>query len=141
MANILTYGETPLWAVATPEKPGYLVNSISFTASTQQYESKGNTGAVIGLLIYDQKIDWQMNTAISQQKTEGDSPAQLAVIGEELTLNNYEQSNAKFNPAIGGGTAATSILLNISESMSAGEARSYDLSGSVYNFAKTVTNA
>lgn len=130
MAKLLSYGTVPVWGIKYRESNAYLLNTLSFNGAVQEYESKGNYGNIIGYLAYDQRADFTMNAAVNAAVELDELPKAATLI----TLNNFEVSGLQFNPDLGNGKTATSIVKTPSSTMTAGDAMTIDIQGTVYNF-------
>lgn len=151
MATLIQrYGITPKWGIEAKEHESLLVNSLSFSGQVSEYEQKGSNGNVIGWLAYDQRADWTMSAAMRvnpELDGQGNIIHAWYSMATLLTLNNFAEYNSGLvfneeigveiegnNPSTVSTRAETSICKTVSSTMTAGEARSLELTGTVYNF-------
>jgi hypothetical protein len=134
---ILRYGTTPWFGVQKQENEAFLVDSINYNVQTSSVDQTGNMGDVVGKIIYDQTVTFDMSgTLIYDSSTSSTSVTMPYVAGNtaELVNNAVYLPNA-WNTGIKTlGDSVTSIIDTTSIQAQAGQATTLSISGTIYKF-------
>ena len=133
---ILRYGTTPEFGVNRQENEAFLVDSISYNVQTTSVDQTGNMGDVVGKIIYDQTVTFDMSGTILYDDEAHTSITMPYVAGNtaELVNNAYYLPNAWNTGIKEADTAQTAIIDNTQVQAQAGAATTLSVSGTIYKF-------
>lgn len=133
---ILRYGTTPEFGVNNQENEAFLVDSISYNVQTTSVDQTGNMGDVVGKIIYDQTVTFDMSGTILYDSEVHTSITMPYVAGNtaELVNNAYYLPNAWNTGIKEADTPQTAIIDNTQVQAQAGAATTLSVSGSIYKF-------
>lgn len=119
-------GVTPEYGIPSQED-GLLLESLEFTWTPEFYEQKNNLGRKCGAILVDEQIDFSVSGAVALGQTLSHKGAEL------ITLVNTVPALWQQTP-----TATTSIVTELSHSLSNSDARKCSLGGSIFAFGSGV---
>lgn len=133
---VIRNGTTPEFGVNKQENEAFLVDSISYNVQTTSYDQTGNMGDVVGKIIYDQTITFDMSGTILYDEDPHTSITMPYVAGNtaELVNNAYYLPNAWNTGIKNADTAQTAIIDTTNVSAQAGTATTLSVSGTIYKF-------
>ena len=133
---IVRYGTTPWMGVQKQENEAFLVDSISYNVQTQSLDQTGNLGDVVGKVIFDQTVTFDMSGTLiydDANPTTVTMPYQAGATAE--LVNNAVYLPAAWNTGIkSADTPVTSIIDSTSIQAQAGQATTLSVSGTIYKF-------
>lgn len=154
MAQILRHGKTPLWGVydkdifATTANSGIIIDSYNYSVEVKDYEQLDEAGRVVGYLVYDQTVNYDMSGTIlygGDTDSDGYSPAHDCNANTHFSINcNKGVGGVFYSIAIHnnlGGVnekitkPSTAIVKSYSVNTSQGGAATFSLSGTIYDFS------
>lgn len=153
MAQILRHGKTPLWGVydqdilATGDNSGIILDSYNYSVEVKDYEQLDEAGRVVGYLVYDQTVNYDMSGTILYGGTDNDgyTPAHDSEASKHFSINcnngvGQVFSSIAIHNNLGGVNCkitnpSTAITKSYSVNTSQGGAATFSLSGTIYDFA------
>ena len=150
MAYVIRHGKTPLWGVFTNDNAStqsYILDSYNYSVEVKDYEQLDETGKVVGYLVYDQTVNFDMSGTLvfqvsnpSAYTSPQDSESLEAVKNNVTDVGEVLQGVA-IHSWLGGhncklGEPYTAIVKSHSVNTSQGSAATFSLSGSIYDFTK-----
>ena len=133
---VIRHGQTAEFGVNKQESEAFLVDSISYNVQTASVDQTGNMGDVVGKIIYDQTVTFDMSGTILYDAEPHQSITMPYVAGNTAELvNNAYYLPAAWNTGIkGADTAQTAIIDTTSVQAQAGAATTLSVSGTIYKF-------
>lgn len=154
MAQILRHGKTPLWGVYDQDilgdigNGGFILDSYNYSVEVKDYEQLDEAGRVVGYLVYDQTVNYDMSgTILYDMSTDSDgySPAHDSNATMLFTINCNHGVGRVFSSIaihnnLGGVNEkitkpSTAIVKSYSVNTSQGGAATFSLSGTIYDFS------
>ena len=154
MAQILRHGKTPLWGVynqdisADSGNNGIILDSYNYSVEVKDYEQLDEAGRVVGYLVYDQTVNYDMSGTIlygGSTDSNGYSPAHDSHAQEHFSINCNHGVGAIFSSIaihnnLGGvnkgiTNPSKAIVKSYSVNTSQGGAATFSLSGTIYDFS------
>lgn len=155
MATILRHGKTPAWGVfnrdsvtTSQDNSGIILDSYNFSAEVKDYEQLNESGQVVGYMVYDQTVNFDMSGTILYDAPLGSD----GVSGEAFSCSPNNKFNA--NKGVGSvidnidihnkipfavntdiNTPKYAIIKSISVNTSQGNAATFSASGSIYDIS------
>lgn len=133
---VIRKGTTAEFGVNKQENEAFLVDSISYNVQTASVDQTGNMGDVVGKIIYDQTVTFDMQGTILYDDNPHTSITMPYVAGETAELvNNAYYLPGCWNTGIKNAeTAQTAIVDSTNVSAQAGAATTLSVSGTIYKF-------
>jgi hypothetical protein len=133
---VIRHGATPEFGVNKQENEAFLVDSISFNTQTQSYDQPGNMGDIVGKVIYDQTVTFDMSGTILYDETAHETVTMPYIAGSSAELANaaYYLPNAWNTGIKSADTPQTAIIDTTSIQAQAGAATTLSVSGTIYKF-------
>lgn len=133
---VIRKGTTAEFGVNKQENEAFLVDSISYNVQTSSVDQTGNMGDVVGKIIYDQTITFDMSGTIIYDEEAHTSITMPYVAGNsaELVNNAYYLPNAWNTGIKNAETPQTAIIDSTNVSAQAGAATTLSVSGTIYKF-------
>lgn len=133
---IVRYGTTPWMGVQKQENEAFLVDSISYNVQTQSVDQTGNMGDVVGKIIFDQNVTFDMSGTILYDDEVHASITMPYIAGNtaELVNNAYYLPNAWNTGIKGADTPQVAIVDSTSIQAQAGQATTLSVQGTIYKF-------
>lgn len=133
---VIRHGQTAEFGVNKQESEAFLVDSISYNVQTASVDQTGNMGDVVGKIIYDQTVTFDMSGTILYDAEAHQSITMPYVAGNtaELVNNAYYLPNAWNTGIKNNDTAQTAIIDSTSVQAQAGAATTLSVSGTIYKF-------
>lgn len=154
MAQILRHGKTPLWGVynkdilADAGNSGIILDSYNYSVEVKDYEQLDEAGRVVGYLVYDQTVNYDMSGTIlygGDTDSDGYSTAHDSEANKHFSINckngvgNIFSTIAIHNNLGGVNENITkpskAIVKSYSVNTSQGGAATFSLSGTIYDFS------
>lgn len=133
---VIRHGTTAEFGINKQESEAFLVDSISYNVQTQSVDQTGNMGDVVGKIIFDQTVTFDMSGTILYD-SEAHTSVQMPYIAgntAELVNNAYYLPNAWNTGIKSAETAQTAIVDTTSIQAQAGSATTLSVSGTIYKF-------
>lgn len=145
MAKILRHGNTPLWGAYKEADNGYagvIIDSYNYSVEVKDYEQLDEAGRVMGYLIYDQTVNYDMSGTILTHSTASCAMGYGSIgcyfeVGHSHTptiITTFLERGA-INTNINSPT--TAITKSFSINTSQGSAVTFSTSGSIYDFTQS----
>lgn len=133
---VIRKGTTAEFGVNKQENEAFLVDSISYNVQTASVDQTGNMGDVVGKIIYDQTVTFDMSGTILYAEEAHESITMPYIAGNtaELVNNAYYLPNAWNTGIKSADTPQTAIIDSTSIQAQAGAATTLSVSGSIYKF-------
>lgn len=154
MAQILRHGKTPLWGAFTHDsvnKNGIILDSYNYSVEVKDYEQLDEAGRVVGYLVYDQTVNYDMSGTLlyydsnEPSYTPSMDSATLGNVDETLPCVGNIMQGVAIHTWIGGVNScitnpSKAIVKSFSVNTSQGGAATFSLSGTIYDFGQTSQN-
>lgn len=133
---VIRHGTTAEFGVHQQENEAFLVDSISFNTQTTSVDQTGNMGDVVGKIIYDQTVTFDMSGTILYDETEHTTVTMPYLAGSSAELANaaYYLPNAWNTGIKSASTPQTAIIEGTSIQAQAGAATTLSVNGTIYKF-------
>ena len=133
---VIRKGTTAEFGINKQENEAFLVDSISYNVQTQSVDQTGNMGDVVGKIIYDQTVTFDMSGTILYDEEAHQSITMPYVAGNtaELVNNAYYLPNAWNTGIKSADTLQTAIIDSTQIQAQAGQATTLSVSGTIYKF-------
>lgn len=133
---VIRKGTTAEFGINRQENEAFLVDSISYNVQTASVDQTGNMGDVVGKIIYDQTVTFDMSGTILYDEEAHTSITMPYVAGNsaELVNNAYYLPNAWNTGIKSADTAQTAIVDSTQIQAQAGQATTLSVSGTIYKF-------
>lgn len=154
MAQILRHGKTPLWGVydqdivASGDNSGIILDSYNYSVEVKDYEQLDEAGRVVGYLVYDQTVNYDMSGTIlygGSTDSGGYFPAHDSNANMHFYINcgkgvGQVFSSIAIHNNLGGVNEnitkpSTAIVKSYSVNTSQGGAATFSLSGTIYDLS------
>ena len=156
MAQILRHGKTPLWGVynqdilESGDNSGIILDSYNYSVEVKDYEQLDEAGRVVGYLVYDQTVNYDMSGTIlygGSTDIQGYTPAHDSNASKNFTINCNRGVGEVFSSIaihnnLGGVNQnitkpSKAIVKSYSVNTSQGGAATFSLSGTIYDFTSS----
>lgn len=153
MAQILRHGKTPLWGVYDQDissiggNSGIILDSYNYSVEVKDYEQLDEAGRVVGYMVYDQTVNYDMSGTILYSgniDNDGYSLAHDSNAKMHFSINCNKGVGQVFSSIaihnnLGGvnckiSNPSKAIVKSYSVNTSQGGAATFSLSGTIYNF-------
>jgi hypothetical protein len=133
---VIRKGTTAEFGINKQENEAFLVDSITYNIQTQSVDQTGNMGDVVGKIIYDQTVTFDMSGTILYDEEAHQSITMPYIAGNtaELVNNAYYLPNAWNSGIKNLETAQTAIIDSTQIQAQAGQATALSVSGTIYKF-------
>jgi hypothetical protein len=133
---VIRKGTTAEFGVNKQENEAFLVDSISYNVQTASVDQTGNMGDVVGKIIYDQTVTFDMSGTILYGEEAHQSITMPYIAGNtaELVNNAYYLPNAWNSGIKNLETPQTAIIDSTQIQAQAGAATTLSVSGTIYKF-------
>ncbi len=133
---VIRHGTTAEFGINKQENEAFLVDSISYNVQTQSVDQTGNMGDVVGKIIFDQTVTFDMSGTILYDEESRASVTMPYIAGStaELVNNAYYLPNAWNTGIKNADTAQTAIVDSTSIQAQAGQATTLSVQGTIYKF-------
>ena len=148
MAQILRKGKTPLWGVfnmdTISKDNGYILDSYNYSVEVKDYEQLDETGKVVGYMIYDQTVNFDMSGTMLYVDESNCGQAWNCTAVQNFKFNDKRGVGNIIDIGIHnylGGVNTTitwpssAIMKNYSVNTSQGSAATFSASGTIYDFS------
>lgn len=133
---IIRVGTTPEFGVYKQENEALLVDSITFNAQTSSIDQTGNMGDVVGKIYYDETVTFDVSGTVLYEAEEHTTVTMPWQPGQSVTLANaaYYLPNVWNTGIKKAATPVTSVIDSTTVTAAAGQATTFNASGTVYKF-------